>query len=192
MDEKLNRLYKECVNELNSIGINIFAIDVIGKIDIKISNRNNKRYGCCRQDKPDEKSKTVKRVGCRKIIKYNKFGEHHIEISPWVMELEDDIIKNTIMHELIHCIPYCNDHGSEFKKYANYINSKLGYKITRVGNKKDDYEKSNLSFEEESYKYKVECKKCGQVFYRNRLNRNFTRRYRCGNCRNKFSIKQLR
>ena len=29
-------------------------------------------------------------------------------------------IKNTIMHEIIHCFPYCNNHGSEFKKYAKY------------------------------------------------------------------------
>lgn len=43
------------------------------------------------------------------------------------------------MHELIHCIPFCNDHGIEFKKYANYINEKLGYNISRVGNKKVDY-----------------------------------------------------
>lgn len=50
--------------------------------------------------------------------------------------INDGIIKNTIMHELIHCIPFCNDHGIEFKKYANYINEKLGYNISRVGNKK--------------------------------------------------------
>ena len=30
------------------------------------------------------------------------------EVSKWVLELDDNIIKNTIMHELIHCMPYCN------------------------------------------------------------------------------------
>ncbi len=48
------------------------------------------------------------------------------------MQLDKNIIKNTIMHELIHCMPYCNNHGAEFKKYARYINEKLGYNISRV------------------------------------------------------------
>lgn len=56
--------------------------------------------------------------------------------------------KNTIIHELIHCIPFCNNHGSEFKKYAVYINQKLGCDIKRVGNPKDDYAKSNIPYQE--------------------------------------------
>ncbi len=48
------------------------------------------------------------------------------------MELDEEIIKNTIMHELIHCMPYCNNHGKKFKEYAKYINKNLGYDISRV------------------------------------------------------------
>lgn len=48
------------------------------------------------------------------------------------MELEDDIIKNTIIHEIIHCMPYCSNHGEIFKKYAKHINSKLNYDIART------------------------------------------------------------
>lgn len=48
------------------------------------------------------------------------------------MQLNKSIIKNTIMHEIIHCMPYCNNHGKEFKKYAKYINKNLGYDISRV------------------------------------------------------------
>ena len=55
------------------------------------------------------------------ILNEKQFGK--IEISRWVLELKDDIIKNTIMHELIHCMPYCNNHGAEFKKYAKVINN---------------------------------------------------------------------
>ena len=74
-------------------------------------------------------------------------------------EGNDGIIKNTIMHELIHCIPFCNDHGIEFKKYAKYINEKLGYNISRVGNKKVDYKNSNIEYKEkEVYNYKVKAK----------------------------------
>ena len=45
----------------------------------------------------------------------------------YVPKFLDIIIKNTIIHELIHCLPKCTNHGKEFKKYAKIINEKLGY-----------------------------------------------------------------
>lgn len=192
MKEKLDRLFKECIQELEKIGININNKD-IGKIEINISKRNNKRYGACKQEEPDIKSKYIEKIGRRKIVKYWKYNKHVIEISKWVMELDEKIIKNTIMHELIHCMPYCNNHGAEFKRYANYINNKLGYDISRVGNKEEDYKKSNLEYKEEKQlKYKIECQKCGYTFYRQRQNKNFTRKYRCGKCGGRFEVINLK
>ena len=192
MKEKLDRLFKECIQELEKIGIDINNKD-IGKIEINISKRNNKRYGACKQEEPDIESKYIEKIGRRKIVKYWKYNKHIIEISKWVMELDEKIIKNTIMHELIHCMPYCNNHGAEFKRYANYINNKLGYDISRVGNKEEDYKKSNLEYKEEKQlKYKIECQKCGYTFYRQRQNKNFTRKYRCGKCGGRFEVINLK
>ncbi|MBR0491877.1 MAG: SprT-like domain-containing protein [Clostridia bacterium] len=189
MEQKLYKLFLECINELNKIGIDILNEKQYGKIDISISKRNNKRYGCCKQEEPDKKYKIITKIGRRKVIRYEKFEKHHIEISKWVLELEDNIIKNTIMHELIHCIPYCNNHGKEFKKYAKLINEKYDYDISRVGDKKKDFEKSNLVFTEiKTYNYKIICKGCKQEFYRQRLNRSFTRKYRCGKCGSTFEV----
>ena len=50
MEEKLNRLFIECIDELNKIGIDILDEKQYGKIEILISKRNNKRYGCCKQE----------------------------------------------------------------------------------------------------------------------------------------------
>ena len=191
MEEKLDKLYKECVEELKTININIINNPLIGKIDIKMAKRNSKRYGCCRQEKPNKNFYHIKMRKNRKIKIYERFSEHHIEISKWVMELEDKIIKNTIMHEIIHCFPNCNNHGTNFKNYSNLINQKLGYNIKRLGNREEDYKKSNIEFEAEikKYKYKIICKECGQVFLRQRLQKNFTRKYRCGKCRRRVEIK---
>lgn len=131
MSRSLNELYNECIIELKSIGVNIFSDD-IGRIEIGISKRNNKRYGVCKQEEPDEKSRYIDRIRGNKFFKYGRYNFHRIEISPWVMKLDESIIKNTIMHEIIHCMPYCNNHGDMFKKYAGYINEKLGYDISRV------------------------------------------------------------
>lgn len=183
-EEKLQRIYKECIEELDSIGIQFKNKE----INIQISKRNNKRYGCCKPEKPDESYKKIERKGFRYIIKYGNYKKYTIEISPWVMELKEEIIKNTIIHELIHCIPYCTNHGNEFKRYAKIVKEKLGYEITRTGNKKEDFQKSNIKYKEnDDYKYKIICKECGQVYYRKRLNKNFTKKYRC-KCKGKLEI----
>ena len=189
MEEKLQELYLQCIKELDSIGINI---ENIGTINISISKRANKIYGCCKQEEPNKSTRFISRVGCRRIIKYEKFNKHNILISAWVMELNDDIIKNTIMHELIHCFPYCNNHGKEFKMYAKVINSKLGYNITRAGNRELDSKDSNVKYEEKNInRYKIECEKCGQTFFRQRCNKNLTRRYRCAKCGGKLKVEKL-
>lgn len=131
-EHKLNTLYQQCINELASIGINIQNNKDIGNIQIHISKRNNKRYGACKQEEPDTSTMYVEKIGRRKVIRYLKYKKHTIEISPWVMDLDDSIIKNTIMHEIIHCMPNCNNHGRTFKQYSKYINQKLGYDISRV------------------------------------------------------------
>ena len=193
VEQKLYKLYSECVGELKQMGIDILDQKQYGEIKISISKRNNKRYGCCKQEEPDKNYKVITKIGRRIAIRYEKFNKHHIEISKWVLELEDDIIKNTIMHELIHCMPYCNNHGTEFKKYANLININYGYDISRVGNKKKDFEKSNIEFKEiEKYNYKIICKGCKQEFYRQRLSKNFIREYRCAKCGNAFEIFRLK
>lgn len=178
MQAKLERLYNECLQELNSIGIDM-SLKEYGVISIRIAKRNNKRYGCCKQEEPDRKYKTVKKIGRYRCVRYERFNKHTIEVSKWVMDLEDNIIKNTIMHELIHCMPFCNNHGDMFKKYARFINKRLGYDISRLGNKKDDYEKSNLEYEEKGFKYTIMCTSCGKVIHRNRLTKDFFRKYRC-------------
>jgi len=120
-------------------------------------------------------------------VKYDRYKKHHIEVSKWVMDMNEEIIKNTIIHEIIHCFPGCNNHGEIFKKYAGYIKQNLGYDISRVGNKKEDFIKSHLEYSEKpiNYNYKINCEKCGQTFFRQRLKKNFIRRYRCGKCRRK-------
>lgn len=184
MKQKLEKLYNECIQELKSI--NIIDFNEIGEINIEFSKRKTKRYGCCKQELPDKATAYRK----NRIIHYRKYKKHNIEISKWLMELNDDIIKNTIMHEIIHCFPDCNNHGKNFKMYAKIINEKLGYDISRVGNKEEDYKKSNLEYKDETLKtrYKIVCKDCGLIYYRQRLSKNFERKYRCGKCKGKLMI----
>lgn len=192
MDEKLTKLYTECLHDLKTIGIYFNNNQEIGTIYISITNRKTKRYGCCKQKDPDKEYKVLEKRGNRRIIKYEKYNKHYIEISRWVMELNDEVIKNTIFHEMIHCIPFCNNHGTNFKKYAKYINEKLGYDIKRVGNPKEDFKKSNLIYQDKTpeYKYKIICESCKQEIYRQRFNTKLISKYRCGKCGGRIKLYQ--
>lgn len=189
MEDKLQNLFNECKIELKSIGIDLNN-KLVGTIAINVAKRDCKRYGCCRQECPDKSTKYIEKIGRKRYIRYAIFKKHSIEISKWVMNLNNDIIKNTIIHEIIHCLPNCNNHGEEFKKYAQYINAKLNYNISRLGDKKQDLANSNIEVEKEYYNYKIKCSKCGYFFYRKRLNSNFTKKYRCGKCGGKFIIEK--
>lgn len=193
MEEKLKNLYNECCRELEIIGIDL-ANPLLGNIDIKIAKRVTKRYGCCKSENPVKTSMKKIKKGRKIFIKYDLFENHHIEISKWVMDLDDKIIKNTIIHEIIHCFPGCNNHGENFKKYAKLINQKLGYNITRLGNKAEDYKESNLDYKEyaNQYNYRITCKKCGIISYRQRIAKYFKLKYRCAKCGGMLEVEKLK
>lgn len=189
LEIRLNNEYNICIENLKKIEIDI---NKIGKIDLKIAAKNCKRYGCCKQENPVIESKYIEKIGKRRIIKYGIYEKHIIEISPWVFELNEEILRNTIIHEIIHCFPYCNNHGNEFKKYARYINLKLGYNITTRGNKEKDYLASNLKLDQENqFKYQITCVNCGYSFKRKRLNVDYEKKYRCGKCGGHLKMKEL-
>ena len=168
--EELEKLYKECIEELKSINIDPRKNRTI---ETKINTRSKKRYGCCKKLSKDR---------------------FQIEISEWVIDLNEDIIKNTIMHELIHCMPRCNNHGEYFKNYATVINEKLGYNISRTGNKEQDFKESNLEYIEKpiNFNYKIVCEDCNYSFFRQRVRRYFIRKYRCGKCGGRFKVFKIR
>ena len=60
------------------------------------------------------------------------------------------------------------------------------------GNKEKDFKASNIEYnEDKKYKYKVMCKSCGYTFYRQRMNKNFSKKYRCGKCLGKLIVQEI-
>ena len=83
----------------------------------------------------------------------------------------DNEIKNVIAHELIHCIPECNNHGTPYKLKA-FEARKLGYNVFC-----DDgmitFNKATKTVSQHIYK----CEKCGKEY--SRIRRVNTDKYRC-------------
>lgn len=103
---------------------------------------------------------------------YSMYGMFRISLSKYLLECSEQLIKNVIAHEIIHTVPYCFNHGRNFQHYANLVNYKLGYKI--------EIRNTNTEFNP-PHKYKLICKKCGKVYYRDRLNQKYVANnvYRC-------------
>ncbi|MCR4874289.1 MAG: hypothetical protein K5923_00935 [Clostridia bacterium] len=103
-------LINECINQMHALNI-----PISDSIEFK-NNTGFSRFGFCK--------KTPYREGVSYVIAINKW-------------FEDDIaIIETILHELVHTIPGCYNHGEKFRHYAEIINQECDLNISVVGNYK--------------------------------------------------------
>ena len=144
LNQKLQRLAKESEKELRDIGLGKMLKD---NIRYTINYRAKKRLGQC----------------CEK---------QDINISSWLLEIGDDHdIKNTIIHEILHTFEDTIGHKAKWQYYANYVNNRTDYHITRTTSIDNIYARANevRPRREVSYKYEITCEKCGKVFYRQKM-----------------------
>ena len=129
------------------------------------------------------------RLGQCRVVDGDLFD---INISEAVLkdDIDNQIALDVIMHELLHTVKGCFNHGAKWKKYAEYIKWKLPqYNIRRVATKGD----AALIIErkEPVYKFILRCTKCGQEIKRQKETKvviNY-KRYRCGKCGGKLERK---
>ena len=101
--------------------------------------------------------KRAKALGrCTKIGRTNKYtitiNKNHLEFSA------AKEVHNTIMHEVIHSVHGCMNHGPKWQKIAHEVNNTYEFTpITRVANiSTPEYEE----YSKNQYKYVIECSKC--------------------------------
>ena len=144
-------LIKECINELN-----VLNVPISKSISFK-ENTGFSRFGFCKKTP-------------------NRDTDYAIAINKW---FEDDkAIKETIMHELIHTVYGCYNHGKKFKTYAGIINKDCKLNIMVIGNYK---------LNEKAYKNKGTKR---NVFREEDYNPQTMVMMYCPKCRNTFAIKK--
>lgn len=80
-------------------------------------------------------------------------------------EVDDQIPKDTIVHELLHTIPGCLTHKDKWRLHAEYVNKKLPqYSIKRAF--KGNEGGLKIKRKKPVYKYVLRCTKCGQEIKR--------------------------
>ena len=148
---ELDGLMARLRRELISIGI---PVSNRLEPEVRINTRARRRLGCC----------------------YYQSGRYWIEVSQAVLE-DEDLLKQTLVHELLHTCPKYRDHGPKSKAYAQTVNEKLGYRIERTV--KTETPAGSLRHEE--IKYILECQSCGAQIKRMRMSKAVKSpwRYRC-------------
>lgn len=82
-----------------------------------------------------------------------------IKISKSFIQVCPEYVSNTMMHELIHSINGCMNHGPNFKHVAKLVNDKFGYNVSTTAY----YDSYNMYLKNtKNYKYKVKCSHCGK------------------------------
>lgn len=137
--KNLTNLFNECMNEVKNAGIKTGNI-----ISVTINTRAKNRWGQCR-----------------------KTGNaYSISISNRL--LQDDVsdlaAKTTIIHEILHTVEGCMNHGNKWQNVANIINRNYGYNVKRTTSS----EEKGIKTTKADYKYNVVCQKCGCTWNYNR------------------------
>lgn len=138
-------IMKECMRELDNIGIQ-YSPNITG---ISINNRLSRALGRC-----------AKRNGNFRIELAGKVAKDDVDLK---------FIKDVLMHELVHTIPGCFNHGPAFHSIATCINRRLGYHVVTKMNT-EDLIAANVKIKDErkNAKYALVCQKCGTYIYRQR------------------------
>ena len=110
---------------------------------------------------------------CRRLMN----GYFVIEITD--LGLHGDV-KSTIVHELIHAVDGCYNHGPKFQEIARLLSSAYNMELgTHAGASEMELSRE---YRISKAKYVIKCKKCGQIITRQRATRlvKLPMTYSCG------------
>ena len=117
-----------------------------GKIvGVTVNHRARKRWGLCKRYVD---------------------GTFGIEVAECLTDGEHDYaLVNTLIHEMIHTAPKCQNHGEKWSEYADRVSKATEYKIKRSSS----YEEMGFAPDAIKAKYRFKCAKCGAIVNRNRM-----------------------
>lgn len=127
---------------------------------------------------------------------YYGYINYTISLNPCLFAegVNDDIVIQTLLHELIHTINGCFNHGKNFKYYASIINKAYGYNISRT----TDSSKFGVELPKQDYKFEIVCANCGAKWHYKRntsfvqcVEKDGGQRWKCG-CGAKGQFKCIR
>lgn len=150
-EEQLNSLFLEQQHTLRQLGIPL-SQEIQPRV--VVNTRAQRRLGCC----------------------IRKEGVFIIEVSHKILE-NPQLLKVTLLHELLHTCYGCQNHGKRWKAYATKVGAALGVEIQRTVKMEGEPE----SLRQDAVKYILRCKACGKIIPRRRMSKavKYPNHYRC-------------
>jgi len=133
-------------------------------------------------------------IGQMKVTKNQVWGKCH-RVAPGLYDIQINellLVKDkgheamtTVLHEMLHTVKGCFNHGPKWKELADLVNKNYHYNIKRTtscdekGIKEDDFRK---------VRYILECQGCGYKIKRTKKSKIIKNpeHYLCGKCRGKL------
>nr|DAD82634.1 MAG TPA: SprT-like protein [Siphoviridae sp. ctrpg19] len=112
-------------------------------------------------------------------------GSYELHISRLIESIPDEkmarkALNDTVVHELIHTIPGCFNHGDKFVSIANKVNkTHAGYNV-KIKNCASEY--GFIYIKENKYKYLFHCNTCGNEVRYMRTPKYDVSEYTCMKC----------
>lgn len=145
--------YRECIKKLNAIGI-YPPVDQI--TSVTVNTRATGRYG-----QTSRRFRTTTWGTPTSDIRYT------INIAAGLLMEENPVklLEETIIHELLHTMPNCFDHGKLWQHYAEKVNQAYGYAVSRVASCAMTVD----PLADKRQKYAVQCDACNHTYYRQKI-----------------------
>lgn len=147
LDELMNSIWKD----LQSLGIPV-SEKIIPQVTV--NTRAKRRLGCS-------------------ILRE---GVYTIEVSSRILD-QPELLRQTLVHELLHTCWGCRNHGARWKAYAQRVNDAWGLSVERTVKTQE----ALAPLREEKVRYVLECTSCGAKYPRSRMSKavKMPQRYRC-------------
>lgn len=164
LQNKLDNVYNEAIEKIIAANIPLEP-ERIAKISL--NTRAKKRWG-----------------QCKKLPS----GRFEININADLVSQSEDGTLNTVIHELLHTVNGCLNHGRQWQVYANRINNMYGINVKRTST--SDEKGVERVIEKPEYKYMLKCDGCGQTIRRQKKSKivEYPELFKCGRCGGRFSI----
>lgn len=131
--EELNAQLAALAEELRGMGVPI-SWEISPQVEV--NSRAQRRLGCC----------------------IRKEGAFTIQVSARLLG-QPELLRNTLLHELLHTCYGCQNHGKRWKAYAQKVGQALGVDIRRTAAVEGPWE----PLRREEVKYLLRCQSCGRV-----------------------------
>ena len=157
--EKGIKDYQKVVEELFTVAVNLLAPLQYDLPNIKVEASNRLKASLGQATRRGHDNYRI------------EISTHHLKHRTGAESLD------TMIHEILHCLPECLNHGKHWKHEARKVNDLLGTNIDRTARIKTTKE------ELDSYNHAIQCKECGTItgFMRRTKAYTFPESYRC-NC----------